>query len=83
MSQDVRFADVINTRPEVVFATLTGQDGQEAFYGEPGWFVESACDLRGRRGVDRDVRALTRRGLPPRPPLPGDRPAQSPRRRHD
>jgi uncharacterized protein YndB with AHSA1/START domain len=46
MSQDARFTDVINARPEVVFDALTGQDGQEAFYGEPGWFVESACDLR-------------------------------------
>jgi uncharacterized protein YndB with AHSA1/START domain len=46
MSEDVRFARVINARPEVVFDALTGQDGQEAFYGEPGWSVESACDLR-------------------------------------
>jgi uncharacterized protein YndB with AHSA1/START domain len=46
MNQDVRFAGVINARPEVVFDALTGQDGQEAFYREPGWFVESECDLR-------------------------------------
>jgi uncharacterized protein YndB with AHSA1/START domain len=46
MSQDVRFARVINARPEVVFDALTGQDGQEAFYGESGWTVESECDLR-------------------------------------
>jgi uncharacterized protein YndB with AHSA1/START domain len=46
MSQDARFADVINARREVVFDALTGQDGQEAFYGEPGWSVESECDLR-------------------------------------
>jgi uncharacterized protein YndB with AHSA1/START domain len=46
MSQDARFTDVINARPEVVFDALTRHDGQEAFYGEPGWFVESACDLR-------------------------------------
>jgi uncharacterized protein YndB with AHSA1/START domain len=46
MSQDVRFARVINAPPEVVFDAFTGQDGQEAFYGEPGWFVESECDLR-------------------------------------
>jgi uncharacterized protein YndB with AHSA1/START domain len=36
MSQDVRVARVINARPEVVFDAFTGQDGQEAFYGEPG-----------------------------------------------
>jgi uncharacterized protein YndB with AHSA1/START domain len=46
MSWDARFARVINARPEVVFDALTGQDGQEAFYGEPGWTVESKCDLR-------------------------------------
>jgi uncharacterized protein YndB with AHSA1/START domain len=46
MSEDARFAGVINARPEVVFDALTGQDGQEAFYGEPGWIVESECDLR-------------------------------------
>jgi uncharacterized protein YndB with AHSA1/START domain len=46
MSQDVRVARVINARPEVVFDLFTGQDGQEAFYGEPGWSVQSECDLR-------------------------------------
>ena len=46
MSWDARFARVINARPEVVFDALTEQDGQEAFYGERGWTVESECDLR-------------------------------------
>jgi uncharacterized protein YndB with AHSA1/START domain len=46
MSEDVTFARVINARPEVVFDALTGQKGQEAFYREPGWSVESECDLR-------------------------------------
>jgi uncharacterized protein YndB with AHSA1/START domain len=46
MSQDARFARVINGRPEVVFDALTEQGGQEAFYSEPGWKVESECDLR-------------------------------------
>jgi uncharacterized protein YndB with AHSA1/START domain len=46
MSEDARFAQLINARPEVVFDALTTQDGQEAFYGEPGWTVESRCDLR-------------------------------------
>jgi uncharacterized protein YndB with AHSA1/START domain len=46
MSEDARFADLINARPEVVFDALTTQDGQEAFYGEPGWAVKSTCDLR-------------------------------------
>jgi uncharacterized protein YndB with AHSA1/START domain len=46
MSDDAVFARVVNARPEVVFDALTGQDGQEAFYGEPGWTVESECDLR-------------------------------------
>jgi uncharacterized protein YndB with AHSA1/START domain len=48
MSHDVRFARVIDARPEAVFAAFTEQDGQEAFYGTdyPGWIVESECDLR-------------------------------------
>jgi uncharacterized protein YndB with AHSA1/START domain len=46
MSQDVRVTRVINARPEVVFDAFTGQDGQEAFYREPGWSVQSECDLR-------------------------------------
>jgi uncharacterized protein YndB with AHSA1/START domain len=46
MSQDVRFARIINAQPEVAFDALTGQDGQEAFYGEPGWSVDSECDMR-------------------------------------
>jgi uncharacterized protein YndB with AHSA1/START domain len=46
MSDDVRFARVIAAAPEVVFDALTEQDGQEAFYREPGWAVQSECDLR-------------------------------------
>jgi uncharacterized protein YndB with AHSA1/START domain len=48
MSHDVRFARVIDARPEAVFAAFTEQDGQEAFYGtdDPGWIVESECDMR-------------------------------------
>jgi uncharacterized protein YndB with AHSA1/START domain len=48
MSDDVRFARVIDAQPEAVFAAFTEQHGQEAFYGddEPGWIVESECDLR-------------------------------------
>jgi uncharacterized protein YndB with AHSA1/START domain len=48
MSHDVRFARVIDARPEAVFAAFTEQDGQEAFYGtdDPGWIVESDCDMR-------------------------------------
>ena len=46
MSQDVRFARVINARPGVVFDAFTGEDGQEAFLQRAGWIVESECDLR-------------------------------------
>ena len=46
MSEDVRFARVIDAAPEVVFDAFTGEDGQEAFYSERGWIVESECDLR-------------------------------------
>jgi uncharacterized protein YndB with AHSA1/START domain len=46
MSEDATFARVIDAPPVAVFAAFTGQGGQEAFYSEPGWFVESECDLR-------------------------------------
>jgi uncharacterized protein YndB with AHSA1/START domain len=46
MTEDVRFARVIDATPEAVFAAFTGEDGQEAFYSERGWIVESECDLR-------------------------------------
>jgi uncharacterized protein YndB with AHSA1/START domain len=46
MSEDVRFARVINAAPETVFDALTSHEGQEAFYSEPGWSVRSECDLR-------------------------------------
>jgi len=46
MSEDVRFARVIDAAPEEVFDAFTGKDGQEAFYSERGWIVESQCDLR-------------------------------------
>jgi uncharacterized protein YndB with AHSA1/START domain len=46
MSEDVTVARVIDARRETVFDAFTGQDGQEAFYSEPGWSVESECDLR-------------------------------------
>ena len=48
MTQDVRFALEIDAAFETVFDAFTQQGGQEAFYGtdDPGWIVESACDLR-------------------------------------
>jgi uncharacterized protein YndB with AHSA1/START domain len=46
MSEDVRFARVIDAAPEEVFDAFTGEDGQKAFYSEKGWIVESHCDLR-------------------------------------
>jgi uncharacterized protein YndB with AHSA1/START domain len=46
MSEDVTFARVIDAPRETVFDAFTAPDGQEAFYGEPGWIVESECDLR-------------------------------------
>jgi uncharacterized protein YndB with AHSA1/START domain len=46
MSEDIRFARLVDAAPEVVFDALTQQGGQEAFYSEPGWNVESTCDLR-------------------------------------
>ena len=46
MSEDVTFARVIGAAPARVFDAFAGHDGREAFYREPGWIVESACDLR-------------------------------------
>jgi uncharacterized protein YndB with AHSA1/START domain len=46
MSEDVTFARVIDASRETVFDAFTAPDGQEAFYREPGWTVESECDLR-------------------------------------
>ena len=46
MSEDATFARVIDATPEAVFAAFTGRGGQGAFYSEPGWIVESECDLR-------------------------------------
>jgi uncharacterized protein YndB with AHSA1/START domain len=48
MSDDVRFAREIDAAPEKVFDAFTQAGGQEAFYrtDDPGWIVESECDLR-------------------------------------
>jgi uncharacterized protein YndB with AHSA1/START domain len=48
MSYDLRFACLIDASPELVFDAFTRPGGQEAFYGtdDPGWIVESDCDLR-------------------------------------
>jgi uncharacterized protein YndB with AHSA1/START domain len=48
MSHDLRFQRVIDAPPEAVFDAFTRPDGQRAFYGqdEPGWIVQSDCDLR-------------------------------------
>ncbi len=48
MSDDLRFDRVIDAPPVVVFEAFTTPGGQEAFYGQddPGWIVESVCDLR-------------------------------------
>jgi uncharacterized protein YndB with AHSA1/START domain len=46
MREAVTVARVIDAQRETVFDAFTGHDGQEAFYREPGWSVESECDLR-------------------------------------
>jgi uncharacterized protein YndB with AHSA1/START domain len=42
------FERVIDAPPDVVFDAFTTDGGQRAFYGQddPGWIVESDCDLR-------------------------------------
>ena len=48
MSLDVEFARLIDATPEEVFDAFTDPEGQDAFYGQddPGWIVQSQCDLR-------------------------------------
>ena len=48
MSDELRIERLIDAPPDVVFEAFTTQGGQEAFYGQddPGWIVESDCDLR-------------------------------------
>lgn len=48
MSDDLWFERVLDAAPVVVFDAFTTPGGQEAFYGQddPGWIVESECDLR-------------------------------------
>jgi uncharacterized protein YndB with AHSA1/START domain len=48
VSLDLRFARVIAAPPERVFDTFTSPEGQREIYtqDEPGWVVESHCDLR-------------------------------------
>jgi uncharacterized protein YndB with AHSA1/START domain len=48
LSYDLTFARVIEAEAEEVFDVFTDPEGQEEFYGQddPGWIVESECDLR-------------------------------------
>jgi uncharacterized protein YndB with AHSA1/START domain len=50
MTDELRLERVIDAPPDVVFDALTTDGGQIAFYGtdDPGWIVESRCDLRLR-----------------------------------
>jgi uncharacterized protein YndB with AHSA1/START domain len=44
----LRVERMIDAPPDVVFDAFTSAGGQRAFYGQddPGWIVESVCDLR-------------------------------------
>ena len=48
MTDELRLARVIDAPPDVVFEAFTTDGGHQAFYGhdDPGWIVESDCDLR-------------------------------------
>lgn len=48
MTDELRFARVIDAPPDVVFDALLSDGGQQAFYGQddPGWIIESNYDLR-------------------------------------
>ena len=56
MRLDLEFTRLIAAAPEEVFDAFTDPAGQQAFYGQddPGWIVQSQCDLRigGVRSVD-------------------------------
>jgi len=45
---ELHFERFIDAPPDVVFGAFTTAGGQRAFYGrdDPGWIVESECDLR-------------------------------------
>jgi uncharacterized protein YndB with AHSA1/START domain len=48
VTDELRIERVIGAPPSVVFDAFTTRGGQEAFYGtdDPGWIVDSRCDLR-------------------------------------
>ena len=48
MTDELRLERVIDAPRDVVFEAFTTHGGQVAFYGtdDPGWIVESQCDLR-------------------------------------
>ena len=48
MTDELRLARRIDAPPDIVFEAFTTDGGQQAFYGQddPGWIVESDCDLR-------------------------------------
>jgi uncharacterized protein YndB with AHSA1/START domain len=48
MTHDLRFRRLIDAPPAQVFDAFTRPEGQRAFYGQddPGWIVQSDCDLR-------------------------------------
>lgn len=48
MTREVRYERLIAAPPERVFAAFTDPDGQRELYGkdDPGWVVESECELR-------------------------------------
>ena len=48
MRLDLEFTRLIAAAPEEVFDAFTDPAGQQAFYGQddPGWIVQSQCDLR-------------------------------------
>lgn len=48
MSLDLSVERLIAGAPERVFDAFTDPEGQREFYGkdDPGWIVESQCDLR-------------------------------------
>ena len=60
MIDELRFERVIDAPPDVVFEAFTTDGGQRALYGQddPGWIVESDCDL------GKTLMTMTQSGFP-------------------
>ena len=85
MTDELRLERVIDAPREVVFDAFTTDGGQVAFYGhdDPGWIVESRCDLRVGGVWTVTFGPVARPPVPAPARLRGHRPPAAARARHD